>query len=235
MSDPATAVGIFVLRGSMDLSKLPKLSQTPQQASEGPLGNDTCSPAPAAGGMEHCRACGLPLRVGARFCDGCGAVVPRGGDAPEAGAAEVWISAIFGIVFILIGKTFGAYLWSLITHQPFHTGVNWTSGEQAGSEVTYPQLQGFVIWTDSGMFIFGLALLLEALAMALTRTQLRLKRAVVSLALLIAAIATAYNLVVVFVLFSQGLLPLLSLLAVAYGGYLVISQWSLFRSTQTSH
>ena len=53
--------------------------------------------------------------------------------------------------------------------------------------------------------------------------------------LLIAVVATAYNLVVVFVLFSQGLLPLLSLLAVAYGGYLVISQWSLFRSAQLSH
>src|SRR5438128_1802166 len=105
----------------MDLSKLPKLSQTPQQTSEPRAGDGASSPAPPAIGVEHCRACGTPLRIGARFCDGCGAVVPRAGDAPEAGAAEIWISAIFGIVFILIGKTFGAYLWSLITHQPFHT------------------------------------------------------------------------------------------------------------------
>src|SRR5438067_641511 len=138
-------------RGTMDLSKLPKLSQTPQQAGETSPAMDSASP--AAAGTEHCRACGLPLRAGARFCDGCGAVAPRAGErlGAGAGAAEVWISAIFGIVFILIGKTFGAYLWSLITHQPFHTGVNWTSGELAGTEVAYPQLQGFVIWTDSAM------------------------------------------------------------------------------------
>ena len=218
----------------MDLSKLPKLSQTPPQTGETSPAADSAFPAAAA--IEHCRSCGLPLRVGARFCDGCGAVVPHAGErlGAGAGAAEVWISAIFGIVFILIGKTFGAYLWSVITRQPFHTGVNWTSGELAGTEVTYPQLQGFVIWIDSAMFIFGLALLLEALAMALTRTQVRFKHVVVSLGLLIAVIATGYNLVVVFVLFSQGLLPLLSLLAVAYGGYIVISQWSLFRSTQAS-
>ena len=221
-------IGILVPTGlSMDLSKLPKLSQTPQQ---------TDAPAPDPGlaeaATDFCRQCGVPLRPGARFCDGCGATTAVRTPA-SASMAEAWISGIIGVIFMLLGKTFAAYVFSLITRQPFHTGINWASGEQAGTEVTYPQLQGLVIWTDSAMFIFGLALVMEALAIALSRSGLRVASLLTPLALLVAVLATLYNLVVVIMLFSQGILPILSLLAVAFGGYLVMSQWTVFRASRS--
>ena len=51
-----------------------------------------------------------------------------------------------------------------------------------------------------------------------------------SLSLLIAIIATGYNLVVALMLFSTGVLPLFSLLAIAFGGYIVMHEWRLLQS-----
>jgi hypothetical protein len=158
----------------MDLSKLPKFSQTQQpHAPARTETNDAPAPAPVAR-APHCVQCGLPLRPGARFCDACGAPTAVDTGVPPGNAADAWISAIIGFIFLIIGKNFGAYLFSLITRQPYHTGVNWVSGDKAGTEVAYPDLEGFVIWTDSAMFIFGIALLLEAAALLGSRAQIRL-------------------------------------------------------------
>src|SRR6185369_10570683 len=81
----------------MDLSKLPRLSKT--EAPTGPMDGPTPlappAPAPGAGGAgqpvrrgSFCDQCGAALRVGARFCDGCGTpVVAAAGGASGAGGA----------------------------------------------------------------------------------------------------------------------------------------------------
>src|SRR5690554_1263458 len=90
---------------------------------------------------------------------------PPGNAAPiTAGiGAEVWISAIVGIVLMLLGRSFGAWAITTLTGGTYETGVNWISGPLAGQPVGYWELAGGTAWTDSGIFLLGLALILEAI------------------------------------------------------------------------
>lgn len=184
----------------MDLSKLPKLSETPAPP-------EPISPAPSQ----------TPARNTLPIDDGMV-------------GAEVWLSAIIGLVFLLLGRNFALYLFSLITHRPYHTAVNWTSGAHAGEEVAYPDLVGYVMYTDASMFLFGLALLFEAIILAAVHSRIRSKKPLVLIALLVAVVATALNLIVALMLFSAGILPLFSLLAVAFGGYIVAHEWRMLQA-----
>src|SRR5580704_12732571 len=116
----------------MDLSKLPKLSNT-QEPPATPTEPAIDTPA-AARPVADYRA---PL--------------------PEPGiAGDVWFNAVVGLVLIGLGFTFARCLLAKLTGQPFHTGVNWMAGPNAGSEVSYFDLEGFTAWTDAGVFLFGL-------------------------------------------------------------------------------
>lgn len=197
----------------MDMSKLPRLSKT-----EAPPPPDPADALPA----EPAQSTRIEYQ----------SRVPQGPIDPGIGA-QVWLSAIFGILCIYLGKSFGGYLVSRLTGQPFHTNVNWTSGPKAGSEVAYPELEGFAIWNDSAMFVFGIALLLEAAIVATIYTRFRFKKPLLALGLLVAAAATLFNLVVIFKLLSaQAGLPLWSMLAVAYGGFIVAYEWKMFRAVR---
>ena len=44
-----------------------------------------------------------------------------------------------------------------------HTNVNWLSGPKAGQEVAYRELEGFVFYNESAMFLFGLRCFWRAL------------------------------------------------------------------------
>jgi hypothetical protein len=182
----------------MDLSKLPKLSQTPPSA--------TVEPPPSASPDIH------------------------HDEPPERIGADVWLSAIIGLVFLLIGRRFAFYLFSMMTGAPFHTNVNWLSGPKAGQEVAYRELEGFVFYNESAMFLFGLTLLLEAIMLSAIHSRFAFTRPLIILALLIAVLATGYNLIVALMLFSTGVLPLFSLLAVAFGGYIVMHEWRLLQA-----
>ena len=186
----------------MDISKLPKLSETPRPPSDEPGTWPRIDDVLAGSRAESVAGIG----------------------------AEVWLSAVVGVVFLLVGRRFAAYALSLLAHAPFHTNVNWLSGPKAGQEVAYRELEGFVFYNESAMFLFGLALLLEALMLAVIHARLAFSRPVIALALLIAIIATGYNLVVALMLFSTGVLPLFSLLAIAFGGYIVMHEWRLLQS-----
>ena len=239
----------------MDISKLPRLSKTDTppagEAADPAVGAppapdlvDTTS-APPAG---YCR-CGAPLRAGARFCDSCGTptagaaagteplnygIVPR-----DAGVgAEVWLSAIIGAFLMLMGRSFAGWLMAKLTGQPYVTGATWAPGNDhgypAGSPVGYWELEGFVALNDSAIFLFGLAMVLEALVLALVGTRFRRKVGLVTLALAMTVAATAYNLFVGGKLLSAGLLPLMSLLAVAFGGYIAMYEWRLLQSLRAT-
>jgi hypothetical protein len=179
----------------MDVSKLPRLSKTS-------VPGDQPAPAPAASQPTPRVAPDVPDRL----------------DAASIGA-EVWVAVIVGLILMLIGGNFARYEVGKWTHHPYHTNFNWTEGPKEGQEVDYPELDGLQMYSDSGLFLFGLALMVVAI-LQLTlvfRPTLARPATVFSLALVVAAVA--YNLFVSFKLYSIQILPILSLLCVAFGGF----------------
>jgi len=69
----------------------------------------------------------------------------------------------------------------------------------------------------------------ERVIRAIIFSSFRYKRPLAYLSFAIAATATAYNLYVAGLLLKGNVLPLLSLLAVAFGGYITYQQWLLVK------
>lgn len=203
----------------MDLSKLPRMSKTDRPP------NDPEGAPPVVGTGE------VPT-VGAA------APVRPVDEVYEPGSAgigaEVWLSAVIGLVCLLMGRNFAGWLLARLTGQTYHTGVNWVEGPKAGTEVAYTELLGAPIWTDSAMFLFGLALMFEAVVLATVHSRLRAKRPLLVVALVIAVLATGYNVFVSLRLLIEGTLPLMSLLAAAFGGYIAAHEWALLKRLPTS-
>ena len=229
----------------MDVSKLPRLSKTepgaPSLAGEAPADGSGAAPgAPVAVPVSFCKHCGAPLRAGARFCDSCGASTgidyasrtPAGAD-PGVGA-EVWMSAVIGIVLMLVGRSFGGYLAATLTGQTYHTNATWTAGPKEGQEVAYWELSGYTALSDSAIFLFGLAMVMEAAVLALVNTRFKAKAGLVTVALLITVLATGYNLVVALKMLTANTLPITSLLAVAFGGYVALFEWRLLHQLRAA-
>ncbi|HEX8521725.1 MAG TPA: hypothetical protein VF669_05660 [Tepidisphaeraceae bacterium] len=147
--------------------------------------------------------------------------------------AEVWLSAVLGIIFMLFGKNFGLYLFSKIANQTYHTGVNWTEGPLAGQEVAYPELMGFVMLTDASLFLFGLALLFEAIVLGASASAKGLRKPLVYLAFGISILAIAFNLFACGRMMAAGITPIISLLATAFGVYVAMYEWALIRSMRS--
>jgi len=185
----------------MDLSKLPKLSDTPKPPSNEPE-KESVRP-------DYARA---DL------------------DAVDAGAsAMLWVSMILGLLCMGIGRNFASYTIAKMTGHEYHTNATWAMGPQAGQEVAYWDLQGYAAFTDAGIFLFGLSMVLEGFALAMIRSKLGGKRIAISISLVIVALATLVNLYTATRLLGIGLIPLMSGLAVALGGYMAIYQWKLLR------
>jgi hypothetical protein len=134
---------------------------------------------------------------------------------------------------MLLGRSFARWAIAAMTGRPFDTGVTWAEGNDAGhpagQPVGYWDLEGFAALNDSALFLFGLAMVLEALVLALVFTKFRAKVPLILLAFGITVIATAYNLFVSFKLLTAGLIPLMSMLAVAFGGYIAVYEWRLLQ------
>jgi xanthine/uracil permease len=141
----------------------------------------------------------------------------------------VWISAIVGVVMMLIGMNFARWAITTLFGGTYQTNMTWQVGERAGQMVTYWDLQGFTALQDCAIFLFGLAMVLEAIVLLVVHSRIRSKRPLLAFALTITLVATILNLVVAARLFGIGVLPLLSLLAVAFGGYIAAYEWRLYR------
>ena len=239
----------------MDISKLPRLSKTDAPPAAEVPDHGAAHDVPPAGGFEHvvptsaaaagyCQ-CGAPLRTGARFCDSCGAPVAGGSAAVQpvqyvprdAGVgAEVWLSAIIGAFLLLMGKSFAGWLIAKATGQPYVTGATWAEGNDRGYPADHPvgywELDGFVALNDSAIFLFGLAMVFEAIVLAFVGTRFRRKVALVTVALAVTVAATGYNLFVGGKLLAAGMMPLWSLLAVAFGGYIAMYEWRLLQQVR---
>lgn len=188
----------------MDLSKLPKLSET-----------DKHTPMPPPGEPAQPRQAALAYESR-----------PTGGDGV---APQVWISIVVGVMCMMMGWNFARFCAAKISGNPFNTNVNWTSGPKAGQPVEYYELSGYTAHTETGLFLFGLACVLEGLLLMFARTNSPKSRGLVMVALAIAFAATAFNLVVVILLFRVNIMPLTSLLCVAFGGYMVLYEWQMLQ------
>lgn len=185
----------------MDMSKLPKFSDTPQPPANQP---DEKREEP----NSH----------------------PMGKDLQMGYGPEIWLSFVIGVLLMLMGRSFASFVIAKITGHPYHTGFNWTEGPMIGQEVSYFDLQGFPALTETGLFLFGLALVLEGFAIMLALSRVGGKLAVVGTALVIATAATAFNLYVVIRLLTNNTIPTFALLAVAFGGYMCLFLWKLLRA-----
>src|SRR3954463_11785984 len=102
----------------MDLSKLPRLSNT-----------GTPPPPDVTEQLAGAPRAVLPA-------------VERDPDAFVGTGADMWLSGAVGVLFLLLGLSFGKSLVARLTGGTYHTGVNWVAGPKAGQEVTYPELEG---------------------------------------------------------------------------------------------
>jgi hypothetical protein len=183
----------------MDVSKLPRLSNTDSPQTP----PDSSTPEPSAPAPQPPPSRFDPVGIG----------------------AEVWFAVIIGLIFMAIGNAFAQYEIGKLTHHPYHTKVFWQEGPNEGAEVLYPDLMGEQYYSDSGLFFFGLSLIIVAFAQVLSMTRLPMRGLIGWGALGIAILATGYNIFVSAKLFSIGIIPVLSLLCVALGGYEVFLQF----------
>src|SRR5688500_523615 len=108
----------------MDLSKLPRLSKTdrPPSDSDGPADS-------SGGGAANYEAPRRPAHRRVYADDGEGGMGPF---------LEIWLSAGLGLLFVLLGLSYGKYVLNIGDPYPLPkgTGMVWAEGsEKAGQEV----------------------------------------------------------------------------------------------------
>jgi hypothetical protein len=215
----------------MDLSKLPKFSQTQQEPSASP---PSTSETPTSRN-DFCRACGSPLRAGAKFCDACGAPTAARTSAGGSGAgANAWISIAIGIILLILTPNTLTYTSSKLFHttfapypdptRPFPAKCDFILFED-GTKVFYRDRPEF--WSDAAITAFAAALIVEGLTLIFSR-----RREAIWFALVITAAATLLNLGYVIGTVSKYGWPFMSLLAVVFGVYIGIQQWAKLRSSR---
>ncbi len=141
----------------------------------------------------------------------------------STGFVSVWVSLIIGIICLMMSQNFIAWLVAGVTGQTYATNVNWTAGPKVGQPVSFFDLQGGTAWTQVGTFTLGAALLIEAAVMLLW-SQGKLGRVGVFTSLAVGLLALVTNVAVAGYVFSLGILPIFSLLAVAVAGMIVFER-----------
>jgi hypothetical protein len=173
----------------MDLSKLPRLSETdknapPPQYQKVPTQSETlhyAAPDP----------------------------VPAG---PEA-----WFSIVVGLILQLMSTRF----WSFAFSKLFGSAFTWTFSDANGAPITYSQTVFFM--GDLAMVLFGLVLIFEGVVFLFSRNRM-----LVMVAFALTCAATGFNLVYLVQMMSKGYgLQIMSALAVAFGGYIAMTQWKM--------
>jgi hypothetical protein len=182
---------------AMDLSKLPKLSQTDPPPADAPDAPQTPAEPPA-----------ISYRTPS-------AILPAGM------GAEIWFNVIVAILAIFWGRSFAVYVLDTLDGKTFHTGFEWTDGDHAGQEIPYPQLGPYAMIGDAGLLFFGIVVLMETFLRAMWAMGWRVPRGVGLAVMQLAIGVTLFNLFVAIQCMREGIYPVTSGLAAAYGGFIV--------------
>ena len=195
----------------MDMSKLPKFSQTPptppSQAGDQEAGMPTAS-------VHAARAMSV---------------------APPGNGAEAWISIGVGILLLIFVPNALGYFSSKLFHTKFEPYPDPTRPFPAkcdfvinlypdGTKATvyYRDMPEF--WSDVAVTAFAFTLLLDGIVMVRARKPLP-----VLIVLCITVAATVGNLIYLVENMSGGV-PIISALAVLFGGYIAMYQWSFYKA-----
>jgi hypothetical protein len=208
----------------VDLSKLPKLSNTaggqpPASANDAPIEpRENATPVQAAP-VGRIESNANPIDYMRPLPQGGSGIGPY-----------VWFNTIVGILLLCLGWSFARYAGDKLTGKPFDTKTVYTDGPLAGQTVGYWDLDGFQAYTESGMFIFGIVVLLEAAIHAAAGLGFRVPKLVIQLLIFLTVCCTAFNLYICVRVMSAGTLPLMSGLAAAFGGFILAETFALMKS-----
>src|SRR5688572_11125959 len=107
----------------MDLSKLPRLSKTDTPPPESTPGDSYSAPTTPAG---------YPARPPPE---------PQYTDDTVGTFMDIWLSAGFGLLFVLLGLNYGRYLYTTMSGGQYSTGFVWSEGTaKAGEPVRVDEL-----------------------------------------------------------------------------------------------
>ncbi len=174
----------------MDLSKLPKLSQSPEPP---PSSTD---PAPPAAKR----------------------VVPRLSIADLG--LDILVFVALGAIFMMLGPSFGGWLIAKIRGVPYETGVVWSPGTPKENQpVELFELSGGTGWLYMGLWTLGACLVVSALLMLLMLVLPRLTKSLLLFTILFCVGGAIANVVAIIMQVQAGYTqPILSVVGVLAGG-----------------
>jgi hypothetical protein len=208
----------------MDISKLPRLSQTSQPAGDAPPPDTAAGPPVAQAPTSWCTRCHAPNPPGTRYCGNCGAELRTGAvdyaRSVEPGAgAEAWVSIAVGAILLFMAPNFIRYLLS-----PGKFDQKMQYFDATGAPLAYTKTVFF--WGDLSLTLFAFVLIVEGLVIAFGRRPL-----LVLGAFILTITATTMNLFYVGWMMSTGYgFQIMSGLAVAFGVYIALYQWRLWNT-----
>ena len=187
----------------MDMSKLPRMSQTPPPPPEvaPEIVDDAGRATPGVAMGQAQRAYRQEVDYGTE---------------PSVSLAEAWISIAIGLILMFV-STAGRFLEYLTS-----SSFSWNFTDPSGAPLPYRQTVFF--WGDVAIFAFALLLIIDGLIL-FTR-----KPALVTLALTFTIITVLMNFVYVVRMMNGYGFQLWSALAVAFGVYIALFQWKLLQS-----
>jgi len=134
---------------------------------------------------------------------------------PSIGLAEAWISIALGLLLLFAFPNTIRYL-----HSPVGFEQNNTFIDASGNTIPYTQSAFF--WTDLGVSVFAIALILEGIILAAARKVLPLVAA-----FCVTAAAAVFNVFVIIHAYSVIGFPIVCGVGAAVLVYMAMTQWRL--------
>jgi hypothetical protein len=219
----------------MDLSKLPKLSQTPAPPDNASVSHevtDASSTGGAAPKVElYCR-CGAPITPGTNFCSHCGANYleatgsrvhnyrDREADLGGGSGPEAWITIAIAVILIFLSPRIWQYYL-------MPSKFTWTFNDAQGAPLPYPNTEFY--WSDLGVAAFCAVMILEAVVMLFIR-----KAPLLMVVLGLTVLTALLNVYVLMRTFNILGFQILNALAVAFTIYIAFYQFALLKNARRS-
>jgi len=192
----------------MDLSRLPRLSQTARHTADQQTPSPNAAQPPPA---QKPDATATPVEFQR--------VRPRA----DSSGPEAWISIAIGLIIQLMSARF----WSFAFWGLFGTQFTWKFTDASGAPLAYTQTVFFL--GDLSMVLFGMVLILDGIVLLFARS-----RGLLLAAFALTSATTLLNLWYLLSMMHKGYgLQLVSAVAVAFGVYIAMHQWRMLAQLGT--